>query len=161
MLAVSSSPAFGRNVISSPPPGPPGLPILLSSVASDSHTWNLVYLQLALAELGHQVSCLGACVPDELLISECQRTMPGLVVISSVNGHGFIDGMRLIGRIRALPELAAVPVVIGGKLGIAGPGGRRGRDQLVSAGFDAVFEENDQLARLQAFAQRLTASVRA
>src|SRR5262249_59490655 len=101
-----------------------GLTVVVTSVASDSHTWNLVYLQLVLEELGHKVVNLGACVPDELLISECLRVRPDLVVVSTVNGHGFHDGMELIGRFRALEDLATTPVVIGGKLGIAGPAGR-------------------------------------
>lgn len=136
-----------------------GLTVVVTSVASDSHNWNLVFLQLTITELGHQVVNLGPCMPDELLITECLRIRPDLVVVSSVNGHGFRDGMRLIGRIRSHPELAAIPVVIGGKLGIAGPGGRRSRDQLVSAGFDAVFEEDSGMAAFQAFTERLTMSV--
>lgn len=51
-------------------PVAPGRTVVLSSVASDAHTWNLVYL--------------------------------------------------LITRLRADPELAALPVVIGGKLGVDG-----------------------------------------
>lgn len=133
----------------------PRLSVVVTSVASDSHTWNLVYLQLALQELGHEVSNLGACVPDELLVAECLRLRPDLVVVSSVNGHGFIDGMRLIGRIRACKELESMLVVIGGKLGIAGPGGNLSRDQLLSAGFNAVFEQSEDVAELQAFADRL------
>jgi methylaspartate mutase sigma subunit len=141
-------------------PGPDGAPdtslsILVTSVASDSHTWNLVYLQLALEELGHQVVNLGACVPDELLITECLRSRPDIVVVSTVNGHGFIDGMRLIGCLRACEELASMLVVIGGKLGISGPSGRRNRDQLLAAGFDAVFEETEGITALRAFAERL------
>jgi methylaspartate mutase sigma subunit len=135
-----------------------GLSVLVTSVSSDSHTWNLVYLQLALEELGHRVVNLGACVPEEMVVAECLRARHDLVVVSSVNGHGFRDGARLIGRIRACPELATVPVVIGGKLGIAGPGGRRCRDRLLSAGFDAVFEEGAGMADLRSFAARLTAS---
>jgi methylaspartate mutase sigma subunit len=131
----------------------------VTSVASDSHNWNLVYLQLALAELGHQVLNLGPCVPDELLVSECLRVRPDLVVVSSVNGHGFIDGMRLIGAIRARPELAAIPVVIGGKLGIAGPTGRGSRDQLMAAGFDAVFEDGTGMAAFRSFTERLMMQV--
>ncbi|HEY2579373.1 MAG TPA: cobalamin-dependent protein [Streptosporangiaceae bacterium] len=142
------------------PPEDSGLTVVVTSVASDSHTWNLIYLQLALTELGHRVINLGACVPDELLISECQRLRPGLVVISTVNGHGFHDGMRLIGRVRACPELAATPVVIGGKLGITGPAGHAGRGQLRAAGFDAVFEEGTGMTALASLAGQLTASVR-
>jgi N-dimethylarginine dimethylaminohydrolase/methylmalonyl-CoA mutase cobalamin-binding subunit len=135
------------------------LTVVVTSVASDSHTWNLVYLQMVLEELGHRVVNLGACVPDNLLVSECLRVRPDLVVVSTVNGHGFHDGMRMIGRIRAREELAATPVVIGGKLGIAGPAGRAGRDQLRAAGFDAVFEEGGGIAALTSLTGQLRVGV--
>lgn len=135
----------------------PGLSVVVSSVASDSHTWNLVFLQLALEELGHRVVNLGACVPDDLLVGECLRRLPDLVVVSTVNGHGLRDGTRLIGRLRACPELATTPVVIGGKLGIAGD--RPARDQLRAAGYDAVFEDGAGMEALRSFTERLTASV--
>lgn len=137
------------------------LKVVVSSVLSDSHTWNLVYLQLVLEELGHTVVNLGACVPDRLLIDECRELRPDLVVISTVNGHGFIDGRRLIGRIRAVPELADTPVVIGGMLGIAGPDGRRSHDLLLAAGFTAVFDDGARIPAFQAFLNRLTAGVTA
>jgi N-dimethylarginine dimethylaminohydrolase len=142
-----------------PAPAADGLSVVVTSVSSDSHTWNLVFLQLALEELGHRVINLGACVPDDLLVTECLRARPDLVVVSSVNGHGFRDGTRLIGRIRACPELASTPVVIGGKLGISGPGGQQSRDQLLAAGFDAVFEEGTGMAAFRALAEQLTVSV--
>lgn len=135
------------------------LSVVVSTVASDAHTWNLVFLQLALEELGHQVTNLGACVPDELLVSECLRVRPDLVVVSSVNGHGCRDAMGLIASLRANPELAGTAVVIGGKLGIAGPGEREVRDRLLAAGFDAIFEEGSGLVALQSFAGQLTMSV--
>lgn len=113
---------------------------LLSSVSSDSHTWNLVFLQLLLEEAGCDVVNLGACVPDDLLIDACFAHDPDLVVISSVNGHGYAEGMRLIGRLRALPELAGIPVVIGGKLNTSGDDEEMGR-ALVGAGFSAVFQD--------------------
>jgi N-dimethylarginine dimethylaminohydrolase/methylmalonyl-CoA mutase cobalamin-binding subunit len=138
-----------------PLPRADGLSVVVSSVASDSHSWNLVYLQLALAEDGHQVHNLGPSVPDDLLISECLRIRPDLIVVSSVNGHGSIDGKRLIGRIRACPELADIPVVIGGKLTIAGPAGREARHQLMAAGFDAVFEDGMGMAAFRSFTERL------
>lgn len=145
------------------PQGSPGrsLTVVVSSVASDSHTWNLVYLQLALEELGHAVVNLGACPPDRLLIEQCLEARPDLVVISTVNGHGFIDGRRLIGRIRAVPELADTPVVIGGMLGIAGPDGKRSHDLLLAAGFTAVFDDGARMPAFRAFLDRLTAGVAA
>jgi hypothetical protein len=38
--------------------------IVVTSVSSDSHTWNLVSLQLLFEELGPRMSNLGACPPD-------------------------------------------------------------------------------------------------
>jgi methylaspartate mutase sigma subunit len=138
-----------------------GLSVLVTSVASDSHTWNLVYLQLALEELGHRVDNLGACVPNDLVVTACQRGRYDLVVVSTVNGHGALDGARLIRRIRECPELETIPVVIGGKLGITGRvGGGRTVEELRAAGFDEVFEEGAEVAALQAFAQGLTAGLR-
>jgi methylaspartate mutase sigma subunit len=135
------------------------LTVVVTSVASDSHTWNLVVLQLVLEELGHRVHNLGACVPDELLVSECLRLRPDLIVVSSVNGHGFHDGLRLIGQVRGRPELARTPMVIGGKLGIAGPGCDRSRAQLRSAGYGAVYEDGAGLAAFRSFVGRLTVGV--
>jgi len=137
-----------------------GLPVVVTSVPSDSHNWNLVFLQLVLEELGHQVANLGPCVPDGLLIAECLRLRPALVVVSTVNGHGFFDGMRLIRRFRARQELAAIPVVIGGKLGIDGSGGEWNRRQMLSAGFDAVYEDGAaSMVAFRSYVGRLTASV--
>lgn len=99
----------------------PVLRILATGTASDSHTWNLVYLQLALEEWGHRVTNLGPCVSACLLAAACRETAPDLVVISSVNGHGYRDGLMAVSKIRALSgAVGAVPVVVGGKLGLSG-----------------------------------------
>jgi methylmalonyl-CoA mutase cobalamin-binding subunit len=125
----------------------PGRRVLVSSVSSDSHTWNLVFLQLLLEDLGHQVTNIGSCVPDELLIAECRRVKPDMVVVSSVNGHGALDGSRLIRRLRAEADLSDLKVVIGGKLGIRGGGAGESHSQtLMDAGFDAVFEDTAGIA---------------
>jgi methylaspartate mutase sigma subunit len=136
----------------------PCLRVVVTATASDSHTWNLVFLQLLLEELGHRVLNLGPCVPDDLLVSACVEAEPDLVVVSSVNGHGYQDGLRAIDRLRREPALAAVPVVIGGKLGTAGRDGSRSRE-LVAAGFDAVFEDGHQIASFRSFVRSLPASV--
>ncbi|WP_326770475.1 cobalamin B12-binding domain-containing protein (plasmid) [Streptomyces sp. NBC_01591] len=114
--------------------------VLLSSVSSDSHTWNLVYLQLLLEELGHEVHNIGACVPDELLIAECRRLTPDLVVVSTVNGHGAADGGRLIRRLRAQEDMLRLPVVIGGTFGTRAAAAGTYAPELLAAGFTAVFE---------------------
>ncbi|GAA1229212.1 hypothetical protein GCM10009676_09670 [Prauserella halophila] len=116
--------------------------VLVSSVSSDSHTWNLVFLQLLLEETGHEVVNLGACVPDELLVSECAAHRPDAVVISTVNGHGHVDGQRLIDRVRADERLSDLPVVIGGKLGVGDEDDTALAAGLVQRGFNAVFADN-------------------
>ncbi|WP_031029594.1 cobalamin B12-binding domain-containing protein [Streptomyces sp. NRRL WC-3725] len=122
-------------------PAPGDQPVLVAGGISDSHTWNLVYLQLLLEEHGHRVVNLGPCVPEDLLIAEALAHRPALIVISSVNGHGYHDGMRTVTRLREQPGLAGVPAVIGGKLGIAGPCGGDEVAALRAAGYDAVFDD--------------------
>ncbi|MEU6486812.1 cobalamin-dependent protein [Streptomyces sp. NPDC046887] len=117
------------------------LDILLAGTASDSHTWNLVYLQLFLEERGHRVGNLGPCVPDELLARECAARRPQLLVLASVNGHGYRDGL---GAVRALRRAGhTLPVVIGGKLGTAGEADPAQRALLLEAGCDRVFDDGD------------------
>src|SRR5205823_11202791 len=117
------------------------LDVVVTSLSSDAHTWNLVYLQLLLEELGCRVTNLGGCTPDETIVRECAARRPDLVVIGSLNGHGCQDGLRLIGAIRACPALIATPVVIGGKLDVAGGGDGLAAARLLAAGFDAVFTD--------------------
>lgn len=155
-----SSPAPSPKPLAAPAPptvAARSLRVLVTSVASDSHTWNLVFLQLVLEELGHRVRNLGACVPDDLLVQECLHERPDLVVVSTVNGHGFFDGARLIARIRETPELVGLPVVIGGMLGITGPGGRQRLAELREAGFDGVFEDGGGMTAFRSFTKELTA----
>lgn len=115
--------------------------IVVSGLASDAHTWNLVYLQLLLEELGYDVVNLGPCVPADLLVSEVLKHRPRLLVLSSVNGHGCQDGLRAIAKLRAEPQLSQLPTVIGGKLGVNGGEGGQEAELLAGAGFDAVFPE--------------------
>lgn len=130
--------------------------VLLSSVSSDSHTWNLVFLQLLMQESGHEVRNLGACVPDDLLLAECRETAPDLVVISTVNGHGYADGKRLIAKIRACPELRRLPVVIGGKLGVAGADDLDRAVELLALGFDSVHQDGADLTVFTRFVESVS-----
>lgn len=120
--------------------------VIVSSMASDAHTWNLVFLQLLIEELGFDVVNLGATVPDEMLLAECREREPHLVVLSSVNGHGYHEGLRLIDTLRGDTALAGLPVVIGGKLGITGGESAEHIEDLLTAGFDAVFDDRPEAA---------------
>ncbi|TFE31009.1 methylaspartate mutase [Frankia sp. B2] len=121
--------------------------VILSGTASDAHTWNLVFLQLLLEELGRPVINLGPCVPDQVLVDACVRLKPELVVVASVNGHGFQDGIRLVRLLRAHRSLDRVPVVIGGMLdtGADRTGEERRHKELEAAGYDAVFADSDDI----------------
>lgn len=120
------------------------LRIVVSSVSSDAHMWNLVYLHLLLEEAGHEVTNLGVCPPDTTVLDACRGAdRPDLLVLSTVNGHGHLDGLRLIRALRDDPELAALPVVIGGKLGVRGADDDHFGQRLLDAGFDAVFNDSE------------------
>ncbi|WP_207386358.1 cobalamin B12-binding domain-containing protein [Protofrankia symbiont of Coriaria ruscifolia] len=120
---------------------PPHRRVLLTTVSSDSHTWNLVFLQLLLEEAGHQVLNLGPCAPDDLILASIRTYRPDVLVVSTVNGHGRMDGARLVRRIRADPSIRYVPAVIGGRLGIHGGAEAGTVTELLGAGFDAVCNE--------------------
>ena len=131
------------------------LEVIVTGLSSDAHTWNLVYLELLLEELGCQVTNLGGCTPDELIIRECVERRPDLVVISSLNGHGCQDGTRLIGAVRACADLARTPVVIGGKLDTTNGGDGGNAARLLAAGFDGVFEDSGGVTRFRTFVNTL------
>ncbi|MEV8361969.1 cobalamin-dependent protein [Streptomyces niveus] len=124
-----------------PESGGGGSTVVVAGALSDSHTWGLVFLQLLLEEHGHRVVNLGPCVPEDLLIGTVRAERPALVVMSSVNGHGYRDGMRVITRLRECADLADVPVVIGGKLGIHGEQSADETVGLMGAGYTAVFDD--------------------
>ncbi|MEU1801414.1 cobalamin-dependent protein [Streptomyces sp. NPDC019937] len=110
-------------------------------------------------ELGYRVVNLGPCVPDDVLIEECRAVRPEMVVISSVNGHGYQDGLRVIRRLRAGGPLATTPVVIGGKLGVTGGEDGERAAELMAAGYDAVFDDGaDPATALRGFVHALRAN---
>jgi methylaspartate mutase sigma subunit len=128
---------------------------VVSSMSSDSHTWNLIFLQLLLEETGYDVTNLGACVPDEVLVDRCRAAKPDLLVLSSVNGHGFHDGLRVVRQLREQPDLDDLPILIGGKLGISGLDEARARE-LLDAGFDAVYQDRPaDIGAMRSFAAAL------
>ncbi|GHJ15499.1 hypothetical protein TPA0908_34940 [Micromonospora sp. AKA38] len=86
---------------------------------------------------------LGCCVPVPLLASEALSLRPELVALSSVNGHGYQEGVRVAERLRAEQVLGRVPLVIGGKLGLVGRPDAAAAQRLRSAGFDDVYDDEN------------------
>jgi len=131
--------------------GSPAPVAVVSGIASDAHTWNLLYLQLLLEEYGFRVTNLGACVPTSALVAACLRDRPRLVVIGTVNGHGLIEAPACIRSIRECPALRGVTVVIGGKLSLDGECRARDRQRLLRLGFDRVFTGDDAVSAFERF----------
>ncbi|MER5949922.1 cobalamin-dependent protein [Streptomyces sp. NPDC001904] len=94
--------------------------IIVGTVASDSHMWNLVYLDLALRELGCTTQVLPVCTQASHYLDAARTQAPDLVLVSTVNGHGVSDAVRLADNLRTAPELAAVAFAVGGKLTTSG-----------------------------------------
>jgi methylaspartate mutase sigma subunit len=113
--------------------------VILSSISSDSHVWNLIYLQLVLESLNFDVINMGpsVCVAD--LAIACHRYQPSYLVISSVNGHGYLKGIEIIRTVRTMNLLKNMKVVIGGKLGVNGIITKDQIDHLYHEGYDGVF----------------------
>lgn len=133
---------------------------VLTSVSCDSHTWNLVYLHLLLEENGWRVVNLGACTPDDTIIEACERVRPDLLVVSTVNGHGHLDGARLATALRERPRLAELPAIIGGKLGVAGALDHDVALSLLAAGFDEVFDDGADQRTFVSYVNELGRSAR-
>ncbi len=126
--------------------------VVLCTVSSDAHTWNLVFLQLLLEEAGFEVLNLGPCTPVPLVVDTLRTAGAGALVVSSVNGHGHRDGADLIRAVRAGGH--AVPAVIGGKLGIAPEESAGHARELAASGFDAVFSDASNPRDLPSFLDR-------
>jgi methylaspartate mutase sigma subunit len=112
---------------------------LLTTVESDSHMWNLVYLELLLQEQGVEVVNLGPCVAVATALESLGKLHPDAVLVSSVNGHGLWQGQELReAAVRKFNEQLP-PFLIGGKLTTSESDNASIVEQLRSAGFAEVF----------------------
>ena len=111
---------------------------ILSTIESDSHMWNLIYLELLLEEEGWTVANLGCCVPPQELEDAIRTETPDLVVVSTINGSGAIQGLELIRGLRERLGAALPPVVIGGRLTTAVEADADAAAALRVAGYAAV-----------------------
>ncbi len=122
---------------------------LLATVESDSHIWNLVYLQKFLEENGAEVRNLGACTPVDSVLQGISDDRPDLLVVSSVNGHGHHGARVLLSSIRQ--HGLDVPSVVGGKLTTAESDNDRVRRDLLAHGYTEVFNGEDAIERFRDF----------
>lgn len=130
---------------------------LLTTVPSDAHNWNLIFMQLLLEGNGFTVVNLGPCVPHSLLASACLEHSPDVVVVSTINGHGFLEGKELLAEARSVPGLAATPFFIGGKLSTDATLSYLYAEELEQAGYDKAFGGGDGLPEFLAQLARISA----
>lgn len=124
---------------------------IIATIPSDCHSWNLLYMECFLKEQGFSVVNLGVCTPIDLLVETCNKENPNLVVISTINGHGCIEGIELIQRLQPMKEQRQMPVVIGGNLCTTPQDIARHATALQLAGFDRVYFGDDSITEFQAF----------
>jgi methylmalonyl-CoA mutase cobalamin-binding subunit len=127
---------------------------LLTSTPSDAHTWNLMFLQLVLEEAGFLVRNLGSCSPIAVVLRACQDLRPDLLVVSSVNGHGRVEGAELISAIR--PE-SNVRAVIGGMLTTGRADPEKVRAELTGLGYEEVFTGESALPDFHLYLESVSA----
>jgi len=116
---------------------------ILATTSSDSHTWNLLFIQLLIEESGWSVANLGSCTPVGLLRDECLRQPPDMIVISTVNGHGAQEAPGIIAVLHAEPALDEIPVYLGGKLCTSTQDERDAVPGLLAAGYTGVLVGED------------------
>ena len=130
---------------------------VLSTVESDSHMWNLVYMQLVLEECGYKTLNLGCCVSEEETIKAVKNYAPALVVISTLNGHGYIQGKKLIEKYRKDLGSCSPTIIIGGNLSTQVSSSAALREDLMKAGYDGVFTGSESIEAFHSFIEKLKA----
>jgi methylaspartate mutase sigma subunit len=128
--------------------------VLLTTIASDSHGWNLVFMEMFLQEKGWPALNLGTCVPAEMVVKCCGEGEIDLVVVSTVNGHGWMEGLELAGRIQAELGEQRPWLAIGGKLGVSAAEEEARAEELRRAGYDGVFYGPSALEEFTVFLDR-------
>lgn len=119
--------------------------VILTTIPSDSHTWNLIYMQLLLEENGFEVFNLGPCTSYEEVLQTCTEITPDLILVSTVNGHGYLEGKMLIEKLKQLPVIQDIPLYIGGKLSTDKNLSYLYAMELEMAGYTKVYYENEEV----------------
>jgi methylaspartate mutase sigma subunit len=127
------------------------LNIILTGTPSDSHMWNLIFMELFLQESGCRVLNLGPCVPLEQVYTALEQSSFDLVVVSSVNGHLFQDAINMIAPFSHTSFSHLPPFVVGGKIGISEKSAMFQKKKLMKLGYDDVFIEADSLVRFKKY----------
>lgn len=129
--------------------------VILATIPSDSHCWNLVFMELLLIEQGFDVTNLGMCTPLKLILKHAtENDYPSCIVISSVNGHAYIEAEKLILQLRKhLPS--DIPIFIGGKMSTDIRKNKLYSRKLEKLGFTKAYSEYDDISDLKIRLEKL------
>jgi methylaspartate mutase sigma subunit len=127
------------------------LNIILLGTHSDSHTWNLIFMELFLKENNCQVRNLGACVSIEEISEETKKFPPDLIIVSSINGHLFQDGIKIINSLNQKFPKKLPPLVIGGRMGVSVIESDFQKKKLHKLGYEGVFVGQNSLIHFKKY----------
>ncbi len=128
---------------------------LLTTIPSDCHSWNLIYMEMILQEMGYKVINLGVCVPYNVMEVACENMRPSIMVVSTVNGHGFIEGEKIIKKIRKNKKTKEIKVVIGGKINTGSINNNGDKSRLIAMGYDGVFVGDQSIAEFKEYVEKV------
>ncbi|MFG2860300.1 cobalamin B12-binding domain-containing protein [Streptomyces sioyaensis] len=131
---------------------------VVTTISSDAHTWNLVYLQIVLEERGWRVINLGSCTPVELVVESLTESDVDLLVVSTVNGHGLLEVPALLDAVLHVPARSRPPVVLGGKLSTHGEINDEEVQRLREMGFAEVFAKETAVDAFCSYLSSLSVS---
>lgn len=114
--------------------------VILGTIPSDSHCWNLLFMQLYLEERGCSVINLGPCTCKELLAKTSHTIQPDFIVISTVNGLGSLEAPEVARFIKSHDFIKKIPLYLGGKITIDGTLSTENKNNLLESGFSKVFQ---------------------
>lgn len=118
--------------------------VVLATIPSDSHCLNLIYIEKVLKEKGFKVFNLGCCTPIQQIENTCVTVRPAFVIISTLNGHGYMESIAISETLRKNPVTSNIPLFIGGKIGVNITKAAALAKKCHDAGFTDVFYGENQ-----------------
>lgn len=127
---------------------------LLTALPSDTQSWPLVFIQRFLEDMGYDVECLGPAPSYDDILEACRKNTPSLLVVSSLAGQAYMEGVELARRLRFLSDRKEMKLVGGGKLGTEREVEAFYAGELRNAGFDGVYSGPKGVEGFLAFLDR-------
>jgi methylaspartate mutase sigma subunit len=130
--------------------------VVITSTPSDSHTWNLLFLELLFNEEGFTTHNLGCCVPITDLMGSIYTINPDLIVISSLNGLLYLDLEKMMLHIKKfLMSHHRCKLLVGGNLSTHKRESLYLKKRFLNMGIDRVFDGKHAVKQLKNYLSSL------